>query len=153
MEKAKLSMTRTTMKRWLMVLCVLAGIAGCGRDSPEAQLRQRIDDMQAAVETQRPREFMDGVSEAFTGQDGMDRAALHNLLRMRALANARTGATIGPLDVRVEGENATVEFPLLLTGSSGRLLPEQAATYRVTTTWRQEGGEWRVYHARWKDRP
>ena len=128
---------------------LLAGLVGCDAEPPEVQLRQRFDAMQQAVEEKRVGDFMDGVSSAFAGPGGMDRAALHNLVRARTLANARVGATTGPLEVRVEGDNATVSFRVLLTGSSGRLLPEQARTYNVTTAWRREEGDWRVYHAQW----
>ena len=132
-----------------VALMVLAGLVACSSETPEAQLRQRFDAMQAAVEEKRIGDFMDGVSEEFTGAGGLDRAALHNLVRARTLANASIGATTGPLEVRVDGDNATVSFHLLLTGSSGRLLPEQARTYDVTTAWRREEGDWRIYHAQW----
>ena len=132
-----------------VALVVLTGLVACSSETPEAQLRQRFDAMQAAVEEKRIGDFMDGVSEEFTGAGGLDRAALHNLVRARTLANASIGATTGPLEVRVDGDNATVSFHLLLTGSSGRLLPEQARTYDVTTAWRREEGDWRIYHAQW----
>ncbi|CAN4279425.1 nuclear transport factor 2 family protein [Pseudoxanthomonas sp. LjRoot125] len=149
MEKAKVSMAKTAMNYVAVVLVLLAGVAGCSSETPEAQLRQRFDAMQQAVEEKRVNDFMDGVSEEFVGSGGMDRAALHNLIRARTFANARVGATVGPLEVRVDGDNATASFHVLLTGSSGRLLPEQARTYDVTTAWRREEGEWRIYHAQW----
>lgn len=130
-------------------MLLMAGLAGCGREAPEAQLRQRFDAMQQAVEDKRVGDFMEGIGTDFTGPEGMDRAALHNLVRARTFANARVGATTGPLEVRVEGDNATVSFHVLLTGSSGRLLPEEARTYNVTTAWRREEGDWRIYHAQW----
>lgn len=138
---------------WSVRGCLLAAmsmLAACTGGTPEAQLRQQFDEMQAAVEAGRPGDFIDGVSPAFTGGDGMDRAALHNLLRARALTNTRIGATTGPLDVTVDGDNAEVAFDLLLTAGSGGLLPDQAGTYRVVTAWRREDGEWRVHHARWE---
>ncbi|SFV26538.1 hypothetical protein SAMN05428990_0360 [Pseudoxanthomonas sp. YR558] len=142
-------MAKTAMNYVAVVLALLAGVAGCSSETPEAQLRQRFDAMQQAVEEKRVGDFMDGVSEEFTGSGGMDRAALHNLIRARTFANASVGATTGPLEVRVDGDNATASFDVLLTGSSGRLLPEQARTYDVTTAWRREEGEWRIYHAQW----
>lgn len=144
-------MTTMAWRRWAALLMMALGLAACAGDTPEARLRQRIGDMQAAVEAGRVGDFMDGVSRDFSGDGGMDRAALHNLVRARTLANARIGATTGPLDVRVDGDNAAVSFSVLLTGGSGRLLPEQARTYRVTTAWRREDGDWRVHYARWDD--
>jgi hypothetical protein len=150
MEKAKVSMAKT---RWMLrggwLACVLM-LAACAGDTPEAQLRQQFDEMQTAVEAGKAGDFIDGVSADFTGAEGIDRAALHNMIRAHTLMNARIGATTGPLDVKVQGENAEVAFNVLLTSSSGRLLPNQAGTYRVTTAWRREDGDWRVYHARWE---
>ena len=132
---------------WLAVAMMLAS---CSGDTPEAQLRQQFDAMQAAVEAGKPSDFIEGVSADFTGEEGIDRAALHNMVRAQTLMNARIGATTGPLDVKVDGENAEVAFNILLTSSSGRFLPSQAGTYRVTTAWRREDGDWRVYNARWE---
>lgn len=151
MEKAKVSMSTS---RWKGVGCLLGlmlALVACTTDTPEAELRQRFDDMQAAVEEGRVGDFMDGVSRDFSGDGGMDHAALHNLLKMHTLANARIGATTGPLDVRVDGESASVAFQVLLTGGKGRFLPEQAGAYEVTTAWHREDGDWRVYHAQWED--
>lgn len=142
-------MAKTGLNYVAAAMLLMAGVAGCGREAPEAQLRQRFDAMQQAVEDKRVGDFMEGVSADFTGPAGMDRAALHNLVRARTFANARVGATTGPLEVRVEGDNATVSFHVLLTGGSGRLLPEEARTYNVTTAWRREEGDWRIYHAQW----
>jgi len=149
MEKAKVSMANIGLNYVAAALMLLAGLVGCGSEAPEAQLRQRFDAMQKAVEEKRAGDFMEGVSTEFTGPAGMDRAALHNLVRARTFGNARVGATTGPLEVRVDGDNATVSFHVLLTGSSGRILPEQARTYNVTTAWRREEGDWRVHHAQW----
>ena len=140
--------TRFGARAWLLA-CALA-LSACAGDTPEAQLRQQFGEMQAAVEAGKASDFIEGVSPDFTGEEGIDRAALHNMIRAHTLMNARIGATTGPLDVEVDGDNAEVAFDVLLTSSSGRLLPNQAGTYRVTTAWRREGGEWRVHHARWE---
>ena len=140
--------TVSVARAWLFT-CVLALVA-CAGDTPEAQLRQQFDAMQVAVEAGKASDFIEGVSADFIGEDGIDRAALHNMVRAHTLMNARIGATTGPLDVNVDGDNAEVAFDVLLTSSSGRLLPNQAGTYRVTTAWRREDGDWRVYHARWE---
>lgn len=146
-------MTGTEKKMRVAALALLLGLAACAPAAPEQQLRTRFGQMQAAVEAGRTGEFMEGVSPEFTGEAAMDRAALHNLLRARTLTNSRLGVTTGPLDVDVQGDNATVAFDVVLTAGSGRLLPDQARAYRVTTAWRTEGGQWRVYHARWNGTP
>lgn len=143
-------MTKTGFRARACGLALIMLLAACAGDTPEAQLRQQFDAMQAAVEAGKAGDFIEGVSPDFTGEEGLDRAALHNMIRAHTLMNARIGATTGPLDLKVEGENAEVAFNVLLTSSSGRFLPNQAGTYRVTTAWRREDGGWRIYHARWE---
>jgi hypothetical protein len=160
MEKAKrlgndprISHTRTATPRrphaWAFVwlLCWLS--ISCSQPAPEQRLRKQLESMQAAVEERRPNDFMAGVSSDFAGKNGMDRAALHNLLRLQMLGNASVGVTRGPLDIQWQGEHVTVKFSVLLTGGGGRFLPEQAQNYAITSGWREEEGQWRVYYADW----
>lgn len=106
--------------------------------------------MQAAAIERRPSEFMDSVTEDFIGDDGIDRAALHNLLRAQLLRNAAVSATRGPVDIELDGARATVRFTIVLTGGSGGLLPERAQGYAITSGWRVEDGEWRMFLAEWE---
>lgn len=143
---------RVTKVLALMALLGVATtwLAGCRREPPEQRLRATIDAMQAAVLERRPAEFMPHVAEDFIGNGGMDRAALHNLLRAQLLRNAQVGATRGPLQVQIQGDRATVTFNLVLTGGAGGLLPERAQAYAVTSGWREVDGDWRLFLAEWK---
>ncbi|SOD51381.1 hypothetical protein SAMN06296416_101594 [Pseudoxanthomonas wuyuanensis] len=132
------------------LLLMLAALAACERATPEQRLCERLDAMQTALSERRPAEFIDGVSEEFSGNGGMDRAAVHNLLRVQLLANRHVGAKLGPAQVEMHGRQATVRFTAVLTGGSGRLLPDSAQVYRVTSGWREEGGQWRIHYAQWE---
>ncbi len=129
---------------------LLGVLSACAKPPVEEQLRATIDEMQAAAIERRPSEFMYRVTEDFIGDNGIDRAALHNLLRAQLLRNAAVGATRGPLDIELQGERATVRFSIVLTGGSGGLLPERAQGYAITSGWRVEDGEWRMFLAEWK---
>ena len=61
------------------------------------------------------------------------------------------GVSLGPLDVDLRGEHATVRFTAALTGGAG-LLPDSAQVYDVETGWRLHDGEWRLVNAGWKPR-
>jgi hypothetical protein len=54
--------------------------------------------------------------------------------------------------VVVRGGTATVRVTALLTEGGGRFLPDSAQTYEITSGWREENGQWRVYYAEWKVR-
>lgn len=131
---------------------LFAVLAGCAGTPDEERLRATLDTMQAAVQERRPGDFMDHVTDDFIGQGGLDRAALHNLLRAQLLRNASIGATRGPLEIRLQGERASADFSVVLTGGSGGLMPERAQAYAVKTGWRIEDGEWKLFLAEWTPR-
>ncbi|NDK37367.1 nuclear transport factor 2 family protein [Pseudoxanthomonas gei] len=133
-----------------LILLLLAGLVACKRDTPEAALRVQLAQMQAAVGERRAGDFMQAVASGFSGNDCMDRAALHNLLRMQAHGNSALIVTTGPVQVQMHGQQATMKFKAHLAGGSGRLLPDSAQTYSITSGWRQEEGEWRAYYAQWE---
>ena len=154
MENTKpLPMNQQTGRKGLLfslICCVLMAISACHRDSPEAALRTQLQEMQSAAGEGRVVDFMENVTGDFVGNKGMDRAALHNLLRRQALGKSNPSATTGPLRIGMQGDQATVRFDALLAGGSGRFLPDSARTYSITSGWRIEGGEWRVYYAQWE---
>lgn len=134
------------------MLALVAMVAACSRTPPEQRLREQLAAMQAALEAREPRTFMEGVADDFSGNGGMDRAALQQVVRAQVLANASIGVTLGPAEVELQGERATVRFSVLSTAGSGRLLPDRAGAWEVTTGWRDEDGQWRLYYADWKRR-
>jgi len=107
--------------------------------------------MQQAMESRDPRAFMAHVSDDFIGNDAdFDRNALGNLLRMEVLRNDSIGATLGPIDIEMQGDRARAQVLVTLTGGSGNLLPERGSIYAITSSWKRQGSEWRCYSATWK---
>ena len=155
MEKAKgyqSVMSRlTVIRRFVTTPVLLLALAACSSEPPEQALRTQLVQLQQAVEQGQVQEAMSRVSEDFSGPRGMDRAALHNLLRMQVLANRRVGVTTSPYQIQLREDSATVRFDAVLTGSAqGRWLPDQAQTYAVTLGWRLHDDQWRLYHADWQ---
>jgi len=136
----------------MLLAAVMLLAAGCSRSPPEQRLRTQLSTMQAALEERRAGDFMDGVAADFAGNDGMDRAALQQVVRAQVLANARIGLTLGPAEVALVGDRATVRFSAVASGGGGRIVPERAQAWDVTSGWRDEGGDWRLYYAEWKPR-
>ena len=118
MEKAKAYgsvMSRLTLAARragtrLFASWVLIGLTACSAEPPEQALRKQLAQFQQAVEQGQVQEAMDLVAEDFAGPRGMDRVALHNLLRMQVLANRRVGVTTSPYDVALQQDTATVRF-------------------------------------------
>jgi ketosteroid isomerase-like protein len=139
--------------KWLLVPIIALLLAGCHRTPDEQRIRDAVAAMQAAVEARDPRGFMRHVSADFTGNDGQaDRDGLHNLLRAQVLRNESVGVTLGPIDVDLQGDRATVGVTVTLTGGSGGLLPEHGSIYSIVSGWKREGGEWKCFNAAWKQK-
>ena len=131
----------------LPILLLLA--TGCSRAPTEQALRDTVAAMQAAAEARDSDALVESVSEDFTGPGGMDRDSFRRYLAVIWLRNREVGVSLGPLEVALIGDRATVEFTAAATGGAG-WMPERAQVYRVVTGWRIEGGEWRLISARWE---
>lgn len=125
-------------------------LSGCSATADEQALRESLAAMQQAAEQRRSDDFLDHVANNFAGSHGLDRAGLRQLLALQFLRNQSIGATIGPVDVRIEGERAQVDFVVLVTGGEGGLIPARAEGYRIRSAWRFSDGEWRVELAEWQ---
>jgi hypothetical protein len=126
-------------------------LAGCAREPDEQLLRKRIAAMTAALEAREPARFMAGVDPDFVGQQGqIDRRTLNALVRAETLRHSSLGITLGPIDVTMHGERATVRFKAFTRGGSGGFIPEQAGVWEVESGWKKGGEDWIVYTARWE---
>lgn len=140
------------MAVWLATASMMLLVAGCGpRGDDETQLRETMQQMRSAVDERDARAFMRHVAEDFSaGEHGLDRDGLGRFLRMQMLANQQIRHIVGPLDIQLDGDRATIRFPLTLTGGTQRILPERGGQYRLTTGWRRDGKQWQCYHAQWE---
>jgi hypothetical protein len=68
------------------------------------------------------------------------------------MQNRTLGTTIGPLDIKIIGDRATVDFTLGASGGTGGWLPDRAQVYQVETGWRMESGDWMLISADWKEK-
>jgi ketosteroid isomerase-like protein len=131
---------------------VLAGlVSACSRTPPEQALRQTIAGMQEAAERRDAAALKDTLAEDFIGPGGLDRQGLVRMAQAVYLQHQDIDAKLGPLEVEVRGQAATVRFTAALTGGEG-LLPDSAQVYDVNTEWRLQDDEWQLVRANWKER-
>jgi hypothetical protein len=134
-----------------MLLVVLVLLGACSRTPDEQRIRESIKAMQQAAEERNPRAFLAFVSEDFVGNDAdFDRAALGNLLRVEVFRSDQIGVMLGPIDIDLQDDRATVHVTATFTGGSGGLLPEHGAIYDITSGWKRRGRDWVCYSGRWE---
>lgn len=135
----------------LPIIAALLILSACARPSDEQQIRAAIEEMQVAMESGQPADFMQHITEDFTGAQGqLDRNGLHNLLRAQVLGNARIGVTLTSTDVELQDNRATVRVTATLSGGNGRWIPERGALYRIESGWRKQDGDWLCFNAQWE---
>lgn len=132
------------------MLCVLGA---CSRGEPEQALRQRVADLQTTLESRNVSAMQQFLAEDFVGNDGVDRRQARAMATMLSGRYKSVGVTFGPLDVTMQPPaNATVAFRAFTTGSGEGPLPQRIQAWDVETAWRESGGQWVLYHARWTPR-
>lgn len=145
---------RSTGKRvayW--AACLLASLCfsltGCSKPPPEQALRESIGKLEQAALRKDSSEFFEYFAEDFSGSEGLDRESFRRYVQLIWLQNKDVGVQMGPLDVKLMDDRATVDFTVALSGGKG-LLPERGQIFQVQTGWRLEGDDWRLISASWK---
>ena len=137
-------MRRFVIMIWFMVL------SACSRAPDEQRLRDTIAAMADAVESKDAGGFIAHVSDDFDGDHGsFDRQSLRGFLAAQMMRKQSLGVTLGPLDVKVQGDRATVRVDALVTGGEG-LLPDSGEHLDIESGWRLVDGEWVCYVAELK---
>lgn len=138
--------------RMLLFGCLIGvlAIAGCAKTPPEQALRETLAALQQGIEARDADTIEAHLAPDFVGPDGLDRDGARRLAALMLMRHDAVGLVLGPLDVQVSGQHATVRFTAAATGGSGRLLPDSAQVYQVETGWRLEEDDWRMTSATWK---
>ena len=138
---------------WLLLAVALAStMAGCSRTPDEVQIRHAVLDAAAAAREADAGALGRVVSPDFDGNNGMlDRRDLLSMLRVARLRGERVSVVLGPLSVESRSDRFVAKFTVTL-GGGGRWLPDRLGVYQVETAWKNEGGDWRCYQARWQRR-
>ncbi|MDH5821427.1 nuclear transport factor 2 family protein [Luteimonas sp. RD2P54] len=129
---------------------MLGALAACARPAPEQALREAVEGVGAAIEARDAGALERWLAEDFIGPDAMDRDQARRAATLYMMRYQSVGATLGPLDVELQGEDrGTVRFTVALSGGTGRLLPDSTRLYQVETGWRARDGDWRMTSANW----
>lgn len=133
----------------LLLLLVAAALASCQRSPPEQRLRESVQSLQELIQSRDAASMDKWLAEDFIGPGGLDRDGARRLAQVMYLRHRSIDVTLGPMQVELQPEHATVEFTALLTGGSGGLLPDSGRLFNVTTGWRMDGNRWQLTSAQW----
>jgi hypothetical protein len=124
-------------------------LSACSKPAPEQALRETIQQLEQAAIAKDGSAFFEYFADDFSGSGGLDRDNFRRYVQLIWLQNKDIGVQMGPLDVKLMEDRATVNFTVALSGGQG-LIPDQGQIYQVQTGWRLEGDEWRLISATWK---
>ncbi len=128
---------------------LVLGLSGCREEPPEQALRNTIAAMETAAEAHDNDALFEPIAEDFAGSEGMDRQAFRRYVTFTGMRSKSIGVQLGPLEVKLYDQRATVSFTAALSGGEG-LLPSRVQVYDVDTGWRLDDGEWKLISAKWK---
>lgn len=134
---------------WLVLL--VFALAACAKTAPEEALRSTMADLQGAIEQHDASAVRDALADDFIGPGGLDRAGAQRMAQAMFLRYRDVRVSVGPMDIALHSQHATVRFTAAVTGGASAL-PDSGQLYDVETGWRLEDGEWRLVNARWTSR-
>lgn len=136
-------------KAMLLMFSVLA--IGCAREPDEAALRRALAEMETAVESAKPGDFLDHIAGDFAGQEGsVDAQQLRGTLAGLMLRHEKLGVTLGSPAIKLFGDRASIEVEALATG--GSWMPETGQVLQIQSDWKRVDGEWKCFAATWTGR-
>lgn len=136
----------------LPTLCVLAILAGCGRNDRAAELDAAVQQLQDNLEAKKTSAVLEQLHPQFIAQQQNDRdwaKRTMTLLFMRhknvsVLAMTKANS----LDPTYR-EKGYTEAQVALTGAEG-LIPDSARHYGVKLEWWLDDGEWKLARLDWQ---
>jgi len=150
-------MLRLRFHLGLSTLLVLLLLAACQRErpAPEAQVRALILDAVSAAEQKRVGALRDMLSERYQDEQGQNKRAVENLLRLQFLRNeslhlfARTQSVTLPQPERAQAV-VLVAMAGVPIASAQELAAVRADLHRFEIDFVLEGKQWRVQRAVWR---
>ena len=150
-------MNRLYLPIGLLSLIVAAPLPGCRgeRTSPEAEVRAQINSAVTASEQKSLGTLKDIVSEKYADEQGQDKRAIENLLRLHFLRNealhlyARTASVTLPQPDRAEAV-VLVAMAGVPIASAQELPTLRADLHRFDISFAREAKTWRVQRAAWR---
>ena len=127
----------------VMILSSLT-LLSCDKTSELSLLNQKVDELVDAAESHKLSDIKGMLASDFLTTKNLNKTQFLIFVNHQFKRNKN----ILDKEVRFNEKNADVIFEILLLGSSD-WLPERGQTYKVTSRWKKEKGDWVVSRLRW----
>lgn len=141
------------LSRLAACLVVMLYLVACGKTPDKEIIAQHIATMQEAVEANDFGEIENFLHKSFIANNRLAAREVARLLSMYSMQHRK-------IDVTIVGSNTTINptFPdraetimsVVVTGSSGGLLPSDGSVRTVKVDWIKQAGDWLVTSAQWE---
>ncbi len=134
--------------RPLPVLTLVAALAGCRTDTPEAAIRKAFQACVEAVEASDAPGVVEHLHSTFRGPEGLERPQVQ-LYLMGLFRQGEVGVTVLANDVEVRGRQGVQRIEVFLTQKGpGRLLPEESSRRAFQLRWELHEKTWKLKEIR-----
>jgi hypothetical protein len=136
----------------LPTLCVLAILAGCGRNDPAAELDAAVQQLQDNLEAKKTGAVLEQLHPQFIAQQQNDRDWARRTMTLLFMRHKNVSvlalSKANSLDPTYR-EKGYTEAQVALTGAEG-LIPDSARHYGVKLEWWLDDGDWKLARLDWQ---
>ena len=126
-------------------------VTGCSDTSDEDQIKENIQTLQIAVESESPNDFIDILDKGFLGNQQFNRILIKKYLIINFMRHSDIKIRITHTNIIINKSDtslATANIKAILTGGKG-LLPEQGRLMNIQSHWVKKNKKWVVKIAHW----
>lgn len=127
--------------------------SACHKTSDEEQIKQIIQQISKAVEENKPASIAEVLHKDFRANGNMDAQQVKQLLLMVGMQHQSISMMIISAKTVVDPvytDKAETVLSVVMTGSSGSMLPSDASARVVTLQWRKDD-DWKILKADWQE--
>lgn len=131
---------------------LLALLAGCGRDDPQAALEAAVERLQSNLEGKKTAAVLKQLHPQFAAQQQYDLQWAKRTMVLLFMRHQEVKVIALSQSSRIDptySSKAQTEAQIALTGAQG-LIPDSAGHYSVKLEWWLEDNEWRLARLDWQ---
>ncbi|WP_342243702.1 hypothetical protein [Pseudomonas sp. OTU5201] len=136
----------------LPTLCVLAILAGCGRNDPAAELDAAVQQLQDNLEAKKTSAVLEQLHPQFIAQQQNDRDWAKRTMALLFMRHKNVSVLALGKANRLDPtyhEKGYTEAQVALTGAEA-LIPDSARHYGVKLEWWLDDGQWKLARLDWQ---